>query len=392
MFSLFGKKKQETLFDLLHQEMLYKHVSERLEKASSLQKLGRPDEARGVLLETERIVEANVNRNSNSFQAHLLLGYFYMKAGIANRAIVIFERLLNTGEFRLDEQQHLILSGQIQKLQRERPGSEKRLEGGIALSAYTEIYSCQNCGRLINYVSMPCPHCRWSPSTPDEMARSVILSNNYIDVSLLLIIAREVSKGRSSREVVGNLDTMAQEVMSVPKKRESVDQIYRLLREGEQRQIRDLAMVRNHPECPKRRMWSGSDKCEKCGAQVRWSDAVRTLICMDNLLWLLEQRVEPLNTEPFSELVCVLVLMVNNLLRKQENPTSEQRQYALDLLSKIGGIADKNQGAIIDTTNPKALQIYLVKSNMLEDSETFGTFLYKELEFFILKMVEGVHL
>jgi predicted RNA-binding Zn-ribbon protein involved in translation (DUF1610 family) len=263
-----------------------------------------------------------------------------------------------------------------------------------APTAYTQIYSCQNCGRLINYVSMPCPHCQWSPSNLDEMARSVLLSNTYLDVSLLLMVAREVSKGRSSREAVGNLETMAREFMSIPKNREFMDYLCRLLRKDEQRQTRNMAMVRKCPGCGDRKIWSISDDelCEKCGAQIRWPDVVRALVCMDNLLWLLEQRVEPKNTESFSEFVCVLVLMVNSLLRKQENPTSEQRRYALDLLSKIGAIADKNQGAIIDTNNPQALKIYFVKSNMVEDSEAFGTFLCNQLQFFVLKMVEGIHL
>jgi hypothetical protein len=263
-----------------------------------------------------------------------------------------------------------------------------------APSAYTQIYGCQSCGRLINYVSMPCPHCQWSPSNLNEMVRSVLLSNTYLDVSLLLIFAREVSKGRSSGEVVGNLETMAQEFMRISKNREYMDQLYRLLRKDQQRQTRNIAMFRKCPGCGDRKIWTISDDelCEKCGAQVRWPDAVRALVCMDNLLWLLEQRVEPKNTESFSEFVCVLVLMVNNLLRRQENPTNEQRRYALDLLSKIGAIADKNQGAIIDTNNPQTLKIYFVKSNMMEDSKAFGTFLCNQLQFFILKMVEGIHL
>ena len=394
VFSLFGKKKQETIRDLLYQDILYKQVSERLEKVSSLQKLGRLDEARQILLETERGVKDNFNRNPNSFQAHLLLAHFYIKAGIADRAIVILDRLLNGGEFPLNESQHHALAAQLHKLKRERPVSEKRSERGTAPSAYTQINSCQNCGRLINYVSIPCPHCQWSPSTLDEMARSVLLSNTYLDVPLLLMVAREVSKGRSSQEAVGNLETMAQEFMSIPKNREYMDHLYRLLRKDQQRLTRNMAMVRNCPECGRRIIWSTSDHelCENCGAQIRWPDAVKTLVCMDNLLLLLEQRVEPKNTESFSEFVCLLVLMVDNLLSKQENPTNEQRRYALDLLSKIGGIADKNQGAIIDTTNPQALKIYLVKSNMVEDSETFGNFLCSQLQFFVLKMVEGVHL
>jgi len=205
-----------------------------------------------------------------------------------------------------------------------------------APSAYTKIYSCQNCGRLINYVSMPCPHCQWSAGTPDEMARSVLLSSTNLDVPFLLILAREVSKGRSSREVVGNLETMAQEFMSTSKNREYMDQLYLLLCKDQQRQLRNIAMFRKCPGCGDRKIWSASDdeRCERCGAQICWPDSARALVCMDNLLWLLEQRVEPKNTESFSEFVCILVLMVNNLLRKQENPTIEQRRHTLGLFNR----------------------------------------------------------
>jgi tetratricopeptide (TPR) repeat protein len=316
VFSLFGKKKQETIFDLLYEDMLFKQINERLEKSSSLQKLGRLDEARQVLVETERAVENNVSRNPKSHYAQFLLGYFYLKVGIADRVIVIFERLLNSGEFHLDEQQRLILRGELQRLKRERPISEKRSEGRTAPEAYAQIYSCQNCGRLINYISIPCPHCEWSPSTLDEMARSFILSNADLDVRSLLILAREVSKGRSPREVVGNLEEMVQEIMNIPKKRENMDRLYQLLRKDEQRLMRNIAMLRKCPKCGGRIIWNTSDLCEKCGAQLRWSDALRTLVCIDNLLLLLEQRVEPKNTESFCEFVCVLVLMFNNLLRK----------------------------------------------------------------------------
>lgn len=75
-----------------------------------------------------------------------------------------------------------------------------------------------------------------------------------------------------------------------------------------------------------------------------WPDAVRTLVCMDNLLWLFEQRAEPAATESLSELVCALVGMTNNLLRKQEGPPSNVRRYTLDLLGKAGAIADLGKG------------------------------------------------
>ena len=79
-------------------------------------------------------------------------------------------------------------------------------------------------------------------------------------------------------------------------------------------------MVRECEGCGNRILFSGAEECEKCGEPVNWPDATRTLACMDNLLWLLEQRVEVSSADAFSDFVCVLVAMTNNLLRKQEVP------------------------------------------------------------------------
>lgn len=113
---------------------------------------------------------------------------------------------------------------------------------------------------------------------------------------------------------------------------------------------------------------------------------------MDNLLWLCEQRVEVSSSEALCEFVCLLVRLTNNLLRKQEAPSDAHRKYALNLLEKMTAISDLNRGAVIETKSPRELKIYLVKDSMLEDSETFGLFLFKELEFFVGKMVGGIRM
>lgn len=109
-------------------------------------------------------------------------------------------------------------------------------------------------------------------------------------------------------------------------------------------------------------------------------------------MWLFEQRIEVTSSDEFSEFVYLLAAMINDMLRKQESPSPERRKYALSLLGKLKSISDANRGAVIDTTDPQKLQIYLVKENMLEDSEQFGIFLYSELEYFTKKMIAGIGL
>ncbi len=388
IFGLFGsKKKKESVADLLAEFVIYQQLVGHISKAQSLQKLNRVDEARQVLLEAEHMATNYLNQNPREKKAHMMLVLFYSEVGVFDKAEPIIQRLLSSGEFQLNDEERLILSGELQKIQRQRPASQRGADGP---RGFTQIYCCANCGRLHNFVSMPCPHCDWSPQTIEETARSIILSNSHFKVPALLTIAREMENGRTADDVVPNLLSDGKTYLSVPKQKQAVEQIFSMLRQNEHKNHRSLSMVRECSNCGNRILFSGSEECEKCGEQVNWPDAIRTLACMDNLLWLLEQRVEVSSTDAFSDFVCVLVAMTNNLLRKQEVPSIRDRQYNLQLLTEMGAVCDLNKGAVIDTKNPKELKIYLIKDSMREDSETFGLFLFKELEFFVAKMVDGV--
>jgi len=222
------------------------------------------------------------------------------------------------------------------------------------------------------------------------MARSMILSNTYFQVPILLLLAREMASGRVADDVVPNLLDDGEKYLCVPKQRQAVEQLFSLLRQNEHKNHRNLKMLRECSGCGNRVLLSGAVECETCGESVTWPESLRLLVCMDNLLWFLEERSEPSETDAFSDFVCVLVAMTNNLLRKQEAPSNSDRQYSLQLLKDLKAICDLNKGVIVDTKNPKNLQFYLVKENMREDTEGVGLFLYKELEFFVEKMANGV--
>lgn len=388
IFGLFGsKKKKENVADLLAEFVTYQKLVGHISKAQSLQKLKRVDEARQVLLEAERMATNYLSQNPREKKAHMMLVIFYSEVGIFDQAEPIIQRLLGSGEFQLNDEERLILSAELQKIRRQRPANQRDADSP---RGFTQIYCCANCGRLHNFVSMPCPHCDWSPQTIEETARSIILSNSHFKVPELLTLAREMENGRAADDVVPNLLNDGKTYLSVPKQKQVVEQVFSMLRQNEHKNHRSLSMVRECSGCGNRILFSGAEECEKCGGSVNWPDAIRTLACMDNLLWLLEQRVEVSSTDAFSDFVCVLVAMTNSLLRKQEVPSIRDRQYSLQLLTDMGAVCDLNKGAVIDTKNPKDLKICLIKDSMREDSESFGLFLFKELEFFITKMVDGV--
>lgn len=388
IFGLFGsKKKAENLADLLSEIVTYQQVIGHISKAQSLQKLNRTDGARQVIQDAERIAKNYLSENPHEKRAHILLAHFYIETDAPDHAEPIIERLLNSSEFQLNSEERLILESQLQKTRRQRPESQRAADSP---RGFTQIYCCTSCGRLHNFVSMPCPHCDWSPQTIEETACSIILSNSYFKIPELLFLTREMANGRTVGDLVPNLLSDRKSLLSDSEQKHAVEQVFTLLRQNEHKNHRSLSIVRECSGCGNRILFSGAEECEKCGEPVNWPDAIRTLACMDNLLWLLEQRVEVSTADEFSDFVCVLVALTNNLLRKQEAPSIRDRQYCLQLLTDIGAVCDLNKGVVIDTKNPKDLKIYLIKDSMREDSETFGLFLFKELEFFVAKMVDGV--
>lgn len=388
MFGLFGsKKKKENIADLLADFATYQQLIGHISKAQSLQKLNRVEEARKILLEAERMTKNYLRKNPHEKRAHMMLALFYSKIGAFDQAAPIIQQLLNPGAFKLKEEERIILSAELHKIKRQRPANQR---GADIPKNFTQIYCCANCGRLHNFVSMPCPHCDWSPQTIEETARSIILSNSHLKVPSLLTLAREMGTGRSADDVVPNLLNDGKAYLRVPSQKQVVEKIFSMLRQNEHKNHRSLRMVRECQGCGNKILFSGAEECEQCGEPVTWPDAIRMLACMDNLLWLLEQRLEVSSTDAFSDFVCILVAMTNNLLRKQEAPSSRDREYGLQLLTDIGTVCDLNKGAVIDTNNPKDLKIYLVEGNMREDSKTFGLFLLNELEFFVAKLVNGV--
>lgn len=390
MFGLFGKKKNTTIYDEIRDFVAYQKASKLIEKANNLLKLGRREEAVNVFSEAERISINAVNNSPDSFQANLLLAFIYKEAHVYDRAEEILDNLLSSDAFNLDEEKRLIISAELQKLRREKPITEKNKR--YFSDDFTKFYSCQNCGRIINFVTMPCPHCQWYPTDASGLARSIVLSNPTIKVPALLLLAREVANGRSPSEVVVNLEDNAKAYFEMPESDSKLRYMFDLLQENANKNTRDMSMIRECPNCAERIILSHEEECGSCGEPIGWPDSIKLLVCMDNLMWLFEQRIEGDNSSEFSEFVCLLAVMINDLLRKQETPSINQRKYALSLLREMKAISDKNKGAVIDTISPEKLKIYLVKDSMLEDSEQFGLFIYSEIEFFVSKMKSEISL
>ena len=382
-----SKKTSATIEDMVVGFVLYQKMMEQLAQAESLQKLNRGEEALKVLASTEQMCTAYQQANPNDRAANLSLALFYNNAGDEKQAEQILTRLLAARQFTWTEQERLILMGTLQKIQRERPAdlkSDERLEG------FTQIYCCQNCGRLHNYISMPCPNCDWHPPSIEATARSMLLSNTYIEIPSLIYICKEIANGKTIDQVVPNLKESAAELLVGVELRDVAEKIYSLLVDNEARNHRSIPMLRGCPSCGSRIMFSGEKTCDECQNSLRWPEAIRALVCIDNLLWFIENWIEGPWTDQLSELVCLWILMSNNLLRKQAAPSESERRYAMDLLRGIDGLKGPNSSAYVEINSPHDMTIHVVKDKMDSSTQSFVTFLYMEIEAFVSFMEKGI--
>lgn len=365
---------------------MVKELPERTKKILSFRSLNRTREADELFRETESKCLELLKSGADKKSAFKMLALLYCETGSDEKAEKVLS-ILTSGDFHLDELENQILSGELLKLRRKHRPVEHQ---NATPPGATQIYCCAMCGRLHNFVSMPCPHCDWSPESVEEMAFAIALSNAYSDVADLLNYARARASGQEIEDLVAGFSTELIALLHDPQQRKTVETVHALLNENCHKNHLSIRSLRECTNCGREALLSGDTDCQDCGEPLNFPTALRLLHCMDNVLWYLERKSSIQEDEAFSELICLLVLMTNNLLRKQESPTPSQRKYALDLISQIGSIADEDKAFIIDTKDPLKLKAGVVRERLTHDSQSAGKAFWIELKFLSETMDSGI--
>src|SRR5215831_19739596 len=137
-----------------------------LAQAETLLRLGRAEDFERKLSVAREIALKCFESNNESASAMLISARVAMAGGHLDFAA----KLLSAArKLKGDETTMHNIAYQENMLTRER-----EIAGGdlIAMAQHLIVYSCQSCGRLVEYISVPCLCCGWRPTTLVETSQS----------------------------------------------------------------------------------------------------------------------------------------------------------------------------------------------------------------------------
>ena len=220
------------------------------------------------------------------------------------------------------------------------------------------IYVCQKCGRLIEYVSLPCMCCGWRPTTLFEMSHSGCLNNRIFSLWDLLVIGREIAAGRKATDVVPKLAQVAAKKMADPQSRQDIEIVLQTAEKKFDTYFfwHDAAVCEN---CGTHNPRQDAKECQKCKGRLRLSPPLRLLMCLTRTLDHFQGSFEAPKSKEFNSFIRFLVILQSKLYRTQETPSHLERIQVLDLMSKLARFELSNGIAEIIMTNPQKISSHL---------------------------------
>lgn len=322
----------------IHELYLQEVVDIWIAQAESLQELRKYDYAKKKFNTAENMLSELASRQPNSMDVWFHLGRIYLASSQPDKATQAFHVLdalaKKAGNILVAKQ---ALDG-LSRSSRLRAVTEQSLEGKVAEGIF---YTCQACGRPILFLGTHCPHCRFAPSTRDEVAIGIILSTLYLHAPQLLDASREIQKGRKPAEFMSQLKEL------IPR----VDDRAGVLSKLEQHKADDhldfkLLEVCHHCGTVSKLSWVR--ECPKCNATLDRPDLVKLAICIDRLIQHFVWNIRRDMSKSFSDFLTLLVNVKGKIIRHQTGPAESERKWAHKLLLGISPIYTENGGGVVE--------------------------------------------
>jgi hypothetical protein len=221
------------------------------------------------------------------------------------------------------------------------------------------IYACHHCGRLIEYISVPCMYCGGQPLTITEVAQSGRLATAWFSIWDLVGIGRQIQGGRKATEVVSNLTQSAEASMANQKYRSYVESAL----DEAKRKLADRFFyylnVANCPNCgtsiPRHDPFVAN--CTKCHVKLRISPPMQLLNCLARTSIHFQHNFAGERTDEFDLFIRYLVALQSKLFTRQETPSSAERNRVLEFMGSLGKFRVVNNVGIVDMSNPRKLAV-----------------------------------
>jgi len=252
---------------------------------------------------------------------------------------------------------------------------ERDIAGGSheAMASRLIVYACHQCGRLIEYISVPCIYCGWRPTTLLATSQSSRLSTTWFTLWELFGIGRQIHAGRKATEVVVNIADVAANLVADP---ESWYRPY----------VQDIMDTAEKKSADDFFCYSESSKCHNCGSDVARQDAsqcgncratirapppLRLLKCLTRLSIHFQHNFESPRSKEYDLFIRFLISLQSKLFRMQETPSDRERAQVLTLMIKLEKFEVANGAGTIAIGNPKNVS-YEMKDALAEDKKVIA--------------------
>ncbi|MEX0918480.1 MAG: hypothetical protein WDZ85_00710 [Candidatus Paceibacterota bacterium] len=227
---------------------------------------------------------------------------------------------------------------------------------------FTIIYTCQFCGRLINYSSSPCAFCCNFPKTEREVIVAQALSSESMEIDSLLAVSKAIKDGEDLEIVIANLRNLIDDVLESPSKFNNYPSLFKLtaLYLNDPDTIIRAEEINNKVKifCAncKHEIILADKPCFYCtvekneNTENRLAPLQKNVIALNGFLLFAENYLDFSNDkDAMTELIFVSVYLLNRLLEKDELPDEDLKKYWRELLLQSGYFgSEKTLGAAIE--------------------------------------------
>lgn len=364
------KRKNSECTSISHKEMeegifsfvLDKKLQEVLSKADSLFKLNRADDAKEKIFTAINMIERALAKYPHNLEYKVRLLEIYLKINEIQKAKMLFEKIKK--DYDVDQDTLKYFEAMFLK---DSDGAKNNNNMKCSVA-----YVCLGCGRLKEYLSLPCIHCKYIPVTDIDIAKSYFYSTAHFSIFNLVMLSREMLSGRNAEDIVIN----------------SEQGINRILASGElapiMKKLKDLSLSKKDLDvftadrikcqsCHKNlelnaTLFEEESFCSSCGKKVNLGTLDKYILSLDFLQKMLEIRIEPSDSDAFANFTLQVISLYDEACRSRSIFNKTVKDNFCKLLGDLKIICDSNRGGVIDISEKK---IYLIKDNYVDGNELY---------------------